>query len=116
MSKERLARFKKLFSARRAGTYFMLGAFTLLTATYGAWRLQLLLSPDTGDVGTNERIQLKASDRTSSGSPLPNGLQPPTAGTPYYDYNSTDIEDGPTFLPNNETFRIQGEVYYKDKQ
>ena len=94
----------------------MLGAFVLLIATYGVWQLQQLFSPDSGDVGTNDRIQLRSSDRTSNGSPLPNGLQPPTGGEPYYNYDSTDVGTGPTFLPNNETFRIQGEVYYKSKQ
>lgn len=107
-------KLKKLISPKNIGSYFMMGAFVLLIATYGVWQLQQLFSPDSGTSGDTAtvKIQLKASDRTAAGTPLFRELQPPSLDVPYYPYNATTE---PTALPNNSLFRIQGEVYYKDK-
>lgn len=122
MAKYRFSDLKKLFSPKRAGSAFLLGAFVLLVATYGVWQLQQLFLPNNDGSTTTTFIRLKSSDRSSVGnpaSPLQNRLKQPANGgtatdSPAYGYNwTTELPTDLGTSSSNTLFRIQGEATFK---
>lgn len=107
-------RLSRLVSTQNIGTTLLLGVFVLVVSTYAVYQLQKIISPFINADNPTTRIELRASDRTgvaNTSAPLQNLIN--GNGTPNYDYNVT--ANGPTILPNNTLFRIQGQVYYKGK-
>jgi hypothetical protein len=89
----------------------VMAVFVLVVGTYGAWKLERYISPESGISGddTKGRIQIKASVIKDGGGGLSNDIN----GTDTPDYGNTNAlevkaQGGRYVLP-----RLEGTVYYQ---